>query len=131
MNGNVLRQVLHHPLTESADLILAVVVSGDHQIREFQVDALLEHDLRGPEHIVQMGTAHLHVEVVGESLDVYVHGLGDPAQLPQGFLADQSVGDKDQVQFGVTCHHVHDVLEPDHGFVVGERNYVLPLAPAQ
>ena len=131
MDGNILGEVLHDPSAETADLVLRIVVSRYDQVCELQVHALFEHYLRGPQDIIEMGSADLHVEIVGESLDVYVHGVGDLAEFPEGFLADQSVGDQDQVKVRVLPHDVHDVLEPDHRLVVGERDDVQPLAPAQ
>ena len=124
-------QAVPDPFHEFRHLPGTVVLPRYDQIGEFQMDALFEDDLAGPLDILQLSSAKPVVESVVECLDVYVHGIRYGAELLQRFFADVSVGHQGDLQVGVALVDVHDVLEPDAGFVVGECDLVEILLSAE
>ena len=86
MDGNILRELVLHPFAELRYLLVGVVVSRDDKIGQLEMHPGFMDYLGAPEDVGQMGSADLHVELVGEPLHVYVHGVGHRAQLLQGLL---------------------------------------------
>jgi hypothetical protein len=125
VHRHVHAQLARDPPALRADLPVGIVLPGDEERGDLVPDVgfVLEVDQR-VEHRRQLRARELHVEIVGETLQVHVGRVHLRVELAARLRRDVARRHRDREDAVLVARvgRVHRVLGEDHGIVVGERH---------
>ena len=125
MQRNVGAELAHDPLAHCLDLGRRIVLAGDQQRRDLEPDVGLVLQVNERiQYRLQMRTAELHVELVGEPLEVHVRRVHLGVELASRCGADVAGGDRDRLDAArmAGVSRVHRIFRENHRIVVREGN---------
>jgi hypothetical protein len=124
VEGDIRAKMGEDPVSEFASFGGIIVECGNHEIGNFEPDVgFVFQPEQGVENRLKMGQSDLSVEIFGEGFEVDVGGIDVIVDVVEGFAGDVAVANHDgfQAERLSGFANVDDVLAPNCGFVVGER----------
>jgi len=89
VEANIGAEVRRERFAHPPDLVVIVVLAGDHEVRALEPDlGLVLQPAKGVEHRLELREGEVAVEAIGESLEVHVRGVLLPEERPAGLGRD-------------------------------------------